>query len=241
MHVYLICCCLLLIPNQALRVRTPIRLKRKVSNKQGGLGFFALTAVVHPLSKKHILSRIIFPMSSKFVWLQIATGVCGIASAIVGGTFLSFSDFLMRSLKIAGEPAGSTVMKEINLQVFHYVFIPTFMALVPSTIITAIAGSIPRGPWSKWLIASSVIYIFGCFLVTGMGNVPMNNQLAALTGSAQSQYWQHTYLPKWTLYNTIRTLACIASSVCSLIAYGHLAAYRASNAPTYARLVPELR
>jgi len=157
-------------------------------------------------------------------WIRALAGVTVIASSVVGGVFLAFSDFLMRALAVVGEPAGSAAMKAVNEQVFRYVFIPTFFALVPVTAGTAAAGSVEAGPWTPWLVASAVVYFFGCFLCTGAGNVPLNDKLAKLSGEAQSAFFKNTYLPQWTRLNTLRTVACLASAVCSLVAYGQLSA-----------------
>mmetsp|Transcript_3977 Transcript_3977/g.15834 ORF Transcript_3977/g.15834 Transcript_3977/m.15834 type:complete len:129 (-) Transcript_3977:1323-1709(-) len=125
-------------------------------------------------------------------------------------------------------------MKSINVEVFHWVFMALFLGLVPVTLATAaVAATAMRGPWSRWLYACAATYCVGCFLVTGAGNVPMNNELADLQGHAQSSYWTGTYVPRWTLLNTIRTVACVAASGCALVAYGLLAAGGGSGGALY--------
>lgn len=53
----------------------------------------------------------------------------GIACAVVGGVFLTFSDFLMRSLERSDPVAGIEVMQRINREVMRTVFIAAFLGL----------------------------------------------------------------------------------------------------------------
>ncbi len=41
-------------------------------------------------------------------------------------------------------------------------------------------------------------------------NVPMNETLAGMEPSADAtlDYWTRTYLPRWSFWNTVRTVAC---------------------------------
>jgi uncharacterized membrane protein len=64
------------------------------------------------------------------------------------------------------------------------------------------------------LIAASLVYLIGCIVVTGTGNVPLNEQLARLTSNVNEEafsLWSH-YLSRWTFWNHVRTMACILTS-----------------------------
>jgi uncharacterized membrane protein len=53
------------------------------------------------------------------------------------------------------------------------------------------------------------------------GNVPLNNQLAALAPTATSQalaFWKETYMTRWVALNSLRTLACFLASGFTLAA-----------------------
>jgi uncharacterized membrane protein len=76
-------------------------------------------------------------------------------------------------------------------------------------------------PSSPYFLAGALLYVIGTFLVTGLGNVPMNNELAAVsaTDAAAVAVWEH-YLERWTLLNAIRTIAAVAAVLaftCGLI------------------------
>lgn len=156
--------------------------------------------------------------------LRFCCAFAAISAAMVGGIFLAFSDFLMASMADAGEPAGSTVMKAINVRVMGSVFIFLFIFLVPMSIGLAVAAYAKRGCCfvTAWLSAASALYVVGCFFVTGAGNVPMNNRLAGLEGYEATTYWISTYLTAWTLLNTIRTVACILCSAAYMVVLSSL-------------------
>ena len=51
-------------------------------------------------------------------------------------------------------------------------------------------------------------------LVTGLGNVPLNDRLAAVsaTDPGALDVWQH-YLARWTMWNHLRTAAAMAAAL----------------------------
>jgi uncharacterized membrane protein len=75
-----------------------------------------------------------------------------------------------------------------------------------------------------FLIGGAVFYLAGTFLVTILGNVPLNNRLAAVPASdaASRATWQH-YLSRWTMWNHVRTAAGALSALLytvALLQYG---------------------
>ena len=142
-----------------------------------------------------------------------------IAFAVVGGLFLAFSDFIMRSLDRATPPAGIDVMQTINREVFRYVFMPLFLGMaVVSLFIIGYAYLFLAGPAAVLIMAAAGLYLVGVFGVTVVFNVPLNNRLAAMesTSDAALSFWTGTYLPNWTFWNTVRAVASIAAAACLL-------------------------
>lgn len=149
-------------------------------------------------------------------WFVLLAQLAVLAYAIVGGVFLAFSDFIMRALARTSPHGGVEAMQMINREVFRYVFIPTFLALVPLSALLLVSGVVWPGDGGGWLIAAAgAIYLLGAFAVTGWGNVPMNQKLDGMDpGSDGAQrYWRETYRPRWTALNTVRTLACLSSAL----------------------------
>lgn len=142
-----------------------------------------------------------------------------LAFAIIGGVFLAFSDFIMRSLDRANAPDGIDVMQVINREVFKYVFIPLFLGMTAvSLIIVGYAYINLTGMAATLIIIGAGVYLVGAFGVTVVFNVPMNKRLAALayTSDAALSYWKDTYLPNWTFWNSVRTIASVAAAGCLL-------------------------
>lgn len=142
-----------------------------------------------------------------------------LAYAFVGGVFLAFSDFIMRSLAMTGGHGGIEAMQVINREVFRWVFMTLFLGLaVVSLIIAAYGAFALTGPAGTLMSLAGLCYLVGCFGVTVFFNVPMNETLAGLEISdAQTRsYWSNTYVPRWTFWNSVRTTACAISAALQL-------------------------
>ncbi len=138
-----------------------------------------------------------------------------IAYALVGGVFLAFSDFIMRALSLTSGKGGVEAMQVINREVFRWVFMTLFLGMAAmSLVICGYAAISLSGPAGFLILSAGLVYLVGCFAVTVFLNVPMNEKLAGMeTSSAEAiDYWKGTYLPRWTFWNSIRTLACVISA-----------------------------
>lgn len=152
-----------------------------------------------------------------FVVLQVSI----VAYALIGGVFLAFSDFIMRSLAYTGGVGGVEAMQVINREVFRWIFMALFlgMAVVSVFVVIYSVTNLAGGPGTLILIGA-VVYLLGCFAVTVFFNVPMNEALAGmdLSSDMTKDYWTNTYLPGWTMWNTIRTASCTVSA--ALVLFG---------------------
>ncbi|MEO1749437.1 MAG: anthrone oxygenase family protein, partial [Pseudomonadota bacterium] len=63
------------------------------------------------------------------------------------------------------------------------------------------------------------VYLIGCFGVTVFCNVPMNEALAGMdvSNEATRDYWLKTYVPRWTFWNSVRTIACAVAAASLLL------------------------
>ena len=148
-----------------------------------------------------------------------------LAYAIVGGVFIAFSDFIMRSLAQTSGTGGIEAMQVINREVFRWLFMALFIGLAPVSIGIALYGLIMvSGTAGKLLGVAGLTYFIGCFGVTVCFNVPLNDQLAKMSvaNPATGVFWNTTYLPRWTRWNNVRGLACVVSSALMIIALPHL-------------------
>ena len=143
-----------------------------------------------------------------------------IAYALVGGIFLAFSDFIMRSLVLTGGHGGIEAMQVINREVFRWVFMALFLGMAAvSLIVAGYAAFGLSGPAGKLIMLAGLVYLIGCFAVTVFINVPMNEALAGMEVSLETtrDYWSQTYVPRWTFWNSVRASACVASALLLLV------------------------
>ncbi len=152
-----------------------------------------------------------------FVVLEISVIACG----LVSGVFLTFSDFVMRSLDRAKTAAGVEVMQVINREVFRSVFMVLLLGLSAlSPFLIGCAYFNIAGPTSALVMTGGAIYLGGVFVVTLVFNVPMNKRLDAkeYAGAEAATYWTTTYMPRWTFWNHVRAIASAGAAACYLVA-----------------------
>jgi uncharacterized membrane protein len=146
-----------------------------------------------------------------------------LAYALVGGVFLAFSDFIMRSLALTGGHGGVEAMQVINREVFRWVFMALFLGMAAVSLIIAGYGAFGlSGPAGTLIMMAGLVYLIGCFGVTVFFNVPMNEALAGMEMSSGTtrDYWLQTYVPRWTFWNSVRTISCAVSA--ALLLFGLL-------------------
>ncbi|MEN0000308.1 MAG: anthrone oxygenase family protein [Pseudomonadota bacterium] len=149
-----------------------------------------------------------------------------IAYAVIGGVFLAFSDFIMRSLARTSGTGGVEAMQVINREVFRWVFMALFLGLAPVSLGITLFGLIQIGGGTGTVLAAAgLTYAVGCFGVTVLYNVPLNERLAKMNLADQSTmvFWQETYLPQWTWWNSVRGSACILAAALLLSSLPQLA------------------
>jgi len=154
------------------------------------------------------------------IWFFFLCQITVVGYALLGGVFLAFSDFIMRSLAHTSGRGGIEAMQVINREVFRYVFMALFLGLVPvSLVLTSYAIFALSGPGATLIAVSGMIYLIGSFGVTLIFNVPLNEALARmdLTIEDTQLFWTATYLPRWTFWNSLRTAACTAASAFLLL------------------------
>lgn len=144
----------------------------------------------------------------------------GFVSALVAGVFQSFSDFVMAGLARAKPEGGMESMQHINRTVFRSVFLFSFLALVPLTVVFAIFVTANADGFGRVLIvAATVTYALSVFAVTMFGNVPMNKKLDVMPAAEpdSAAYWM-VYCRDWTRWNHVRTLGSALTAAGFLIA-----------------------
>ena len=152
-------------------------------------------------------------------WMTLSSLVLGLASALVAGVFMTFSDFVMAGLARAPAAAGIAAMQALNRTVYRSVFLSTFMAIVPLSVIFAAAAVLTiGGATAACAVAASAVYLATVFAVTAARNVPMNQRLDAMDADSQTAaaYWL-TYSVSWTRWNHVRTIGATVTAALYLI------------------------
>lgn len=152
-------------------------------------------------------------------WLLAGTAL---ACALVGGAFYAFSTFVMPALSRVSVEEGIRIMQRINIDVYHWTFMGAFFLTPLACIVTAVQTYRNASGESVTLaIVGCLVYVIGNFLVTAVGNVPLNNALAELdaTGVDAASGWPR-YVSAWTRWNHVRTVASILAAAFLLLARG---------------------
>lgn len=150
--------------------------------------------------------------------------VLALAAALVAGVFLTFSDFVMPSLFAAAPAAGTEAMQIINRKVYRSIFMVLLIGLIPVSAAIAIAAFLLDLRASQWLIAAGVLYFFGVFLASAVGNIPMNKRLEAMPqGGVEAQRYWPNYVTGWVRWNHVRWIAATGTAMCYLLAAIELA------------------
>ena len=147
---------------------------------------------------------------------QIAVIACG----LVSGVFLTFSDFVMKSLAAADPAGGVQSMQIINRKVYKTVFMALLLGMsFASPLFAGYAYFYVSGPAAIFIMTGSAIYFVGVFIVSLLFNVPMNKRLDVMDYNAKDThtYWQ-TYVPVWSFWNYIRSISSAGAAGCFLVA-----------------------
>ncbi|MGC9371309.1 MAG: DUF1772 domain-containing protein [Paracoccaceae bacterium] len=148
-------------------------------------------------------------------WFFLLSQFSILSFALVGGVFLAFSDFIMRSLALAQAPGGIDVMQAVNREVFRWVFMALFLGMAAvSVVVIAYAWFNLTGPAAGLIAGAALVYLVGVFGVTVLFNVPLNDALAGLEAGSETarQFWESRYLPRWTFWNSVRTAGSVLAA-----------------------------
>ena len=155
---------------------------------------------------------------SVLITTAVAAAILG--SAMVGGIFFAFSNFVMKALARLPSSEGVAAMQSINVVVLNRWFLGVFSGTAAiSLILAGIAITGWQQPASPWLLGGALSYVVGTWLVTiatatARGNVPLNKRLAEVEAGEPSaaQVWSG-YLERWTTLNSGRALAALVSAL----------------------------
>jgi uncharacterized membrane protein len=141
-------------------------------------------------------------------------------SAVIGGVFSAFSEFVVTGLLRAVPAGGMEAMQHINRTVLRTQFVAGIFSIAAFSVLFTIYGLVAfEGAALAYLVLAPLVYLPSVFLMTIFGNVPMNNRLEALHPSTARAhaYWVE-YGRKWTRLNHARYLGSVLTAGLYIIA-----------------------
>lgn len=164
----------------------------------------------------HIQTR---GMHMKYEWILYFCLFLALWSAVVGGVFSAFSEFVMPALLGAAPASGIEAMQQINQKVIKTQFVLGILSIGPLSLLLAIYSIMHfEGYIQFMLILAPIVYVSTVFLVTMLGNVPMNNKLKVFDHqSFEAKIYWKKYGRNWTRLNHIRSMGSIITSILYLL------------------------
>ena len=150
--------------------------------------------------------------------MSTAMTILGLASllgaALMAGTFYAFSVFVMKALGHIPAAAGMAAMQSINVVVINRWFLSVFMGTAALSVVLVGLALFHGQPGSLWMLGGGLAYALGTFLVTVVGNIPLNNELArAPATEPDGQAVWGRYLVRWTQWNHVRTAFAVIATL----------------------------
>ena len=138
-----------------------------------------------------------------------------LGSAVVAGVFFAFSSFIMRALTQLPSAEGVAAMQSINVVVINPLFLGVFAGTAVVSLGMVVVAVLDWGqPAALFYFGGAGLYLVGTFLVTGIRNVPLNDELADLTPDhvGTRNTWDR-YVRQWTGWNHVRTIAGLVAAL----------------------------
>jgi len=154
-------------------------------------------------------------MNDQFLLLLTLAG--GVGSGLIGGLFFVFSVAVMPAFGRIAPASAVAAMQSINVTIVNPWFLAAFFGTAASSLALAIAATVGAAGGATgtavYLVSGALLYLVGAIGVTMAANVLLNNALAAAdAGSAGADALWRRYLPHWTRWNHVRTVAALAAS-----------------------------
>lgn len=170
--------------------------------------------------------------------MMIAARLCQLTSLLfmgaIFGFFYAYVVSGINGLNALPAPAAIDAMNQINNAVRNVGFMPVFF-FPPVVCLVAASMSWLAGMRMAtfWLVLGGMIYLGGGLVLTANVNVPLNEALKRVDGSAitatqAAEIWT-TYAAQWSYWNLVRTVFSGIALVCVGIALMHAPKQRVVN------------
>lgn len=145
-----------------------------------------------------------------------------VLTGLSAGLFYAWSVSVIPGTQKVGDGTYLHTMQSINRAILN----PAFFLVFFGSIILLSVGSIYEFNANKsvfaLLLAASITYLIGTVGVTGLGNVPLNNQLEVMklaeVGPAKMTAFRNFYESNWNRLHLIRTVFAVTSFMLTVLA-----------------------
>ena len=141
-------------------------------------------------------------------------------NALSTGFFFAWSVSVILGTKKVGHLTYLETMQSINREILNPLFFIVFFGNLIALGITTYLQFNNKTVFVL-VLASTIIYLIGTFGVTAFGNVPLNNELEALTitnlKAIELKNFRIYYESAWNHYHVIRTISSMVSFILLLI------------------------
>ena len=147
-------------------------------------------------------------------YLYILKLFAALGCGVIAGVFFAFSTFVMKALAQQPPAQGIVAMQAINITVINPWFMTAFLGTSVVCLILVVFALLRwQQPGAAYLLVSALFYLVGCFGVTIVFNVPLNDALANVNPDASegATLWAR-YLTNWTFWNHVRAIAAFIAS-----------------------------
>lgn len=158
-----------------------------------------------------------------------------ISTGLMAGLFAAFAYAVMPALARSSDRTFVETMQRINTSILNGWFMLCFLGAVVAGIVAAVVH-FRTDAW-PWIVAGLALYVV-VLAITGMGNVPLNNQLDKAGTAADAAARAH-FEATWVRLNLARAIVNLAAFGClswALILHGkaqHSAAAPVAPQSTY--------
>ncbi|MEP2668555.1 MAG: anthrone oxygenase family protein [Cyclobacteriaceae bacterium] len=138
-----------------------------------------------------------------------------VLTGLSAGFFYAWSVSVIPGTQKITDASYLETMQSINSAILNPAFFSVFFGSI-LFLIAASAFEFNHGMVAFWLMFSATfMYLIGTLCVTGLGNVPLNDQLDALNlselATTQMKEFRNFYETKWNYLHQIRTVCAVIS------------------------------
>ncbi len=147
-------------------------------------------------------------------YLYILKLFAALGCGVIAGVFFAFSTFVMKALAQQPPEQGIATMQSINITVINPWFMTAFLGTSAVCLVLVIFLLLRwQQPGTAYLLFSALLYLIGCFGVTIVFNVPLNDALASANPNSLdgANLWAK-YLTNWTFWNHVRAIAAFIAA-----------------------------